>query len=104
MSTNQTALSQSSIQEYTNNLYYPVSIQEFTVANMRGHRVHPTQKPISILEYLINTYTMENEVILDNCMGSGSTGVACKNRNRCFIGIELNETYFKIAQQRILSL
>lgn len=62
---------------------------------------HPTEKPISILEYLIKTYTNENIMVLDNCMGSGSTGVACKNTNRNFIGIELDEEYFKIAKKRI---
>ena len=60
-----------------------------------------TQKPVDLLEYLIKTYTNENEVVLDNCMGSGSTGVACVNTNRKFIGIELDETYFNIAKERI---
>lgn len=64
-------------------------------------RIHPTQKPIELLEYLIKTYTNENEVVLDNCMGSGSTGVACINTNRNFIGIELDEKYFEIAKKRI---
>lgn len=63
--------------------------------------VHPAQKPLELLEYLIKTYTKENDVVLDNTMGSGSTGVACVNTNRDFIGIELDETYFKIAQKRI---
>ena len=62
---------------------------------------HPTQKPVPLLEWLIKTYTNEGETVLDNCMGSGSTGVACKNLNRKFIGIELDEEYFKIAQSRI---
>lgn len=62
---------------------------------------HPTQKPITLLEYLIKTYSNEGDTILDNTMGSGSTGVACVNTNRNFIGIELNEEYFKIAQKRI---
>ena len=65
------------------------------------HRLHPTQKPVALLEYLIKTYTNENEIVLDNCMGSGSTGVACLNTNRNFIGIELNENYFNIAKERI---
>lgn len=64
-------------------------------------RIHPTQKPVALLEYLIKTYTNENETVLDNCMGSGSTGVACLNTNRNFIGIELDENYFKIAKERI---
>lgn len=63
--------------------------------------LHPTQKPVDLLEYLIKTYTQENEIVLDNCMGSGSTGVACLNTNRQFIGIELDQTYFGIAKKRI---
>ena len=63
--------------------------------------MHPTAKPVPLLEYLIKTYTNENEVVLDNCMGSGSTGVACLNVNRKFIGIEKEEKYFNIAKERI---
>lgn len=63
--------------------------------------LHPTQKPVALLEYLIKTYTNENDTVLDNCMGSGSTGVACVNTNRNFIGIELDENYFNIAKERI---
>lgn len=71
-------------------------------ANVIGKQaIHPTQKPVDLLEYLIKTYTNEGETILDNCMGSGSTGVACINTNRNFIGIELDENYFNIAQNRI---
>lgn len=62
---------------------------------------HPTQKPVALLEYLIKTYTNENETVLDNTMGSGSTGVACKNTNRNFIGIEQDKKYFEIAKARI---
>lgn len=62
---------------------------------------HPTQKPVNLCEWLIKTYTNEEDVVLDNCMGSGTTGVACKNLNRNFIGIELDENYFKIAKERI---
>lgn len=68
---------------------------------VRRGSIHPTEKPIPLLEYLIRTYTQEGEVVLDNCMGSGSTGVACINTNRKFIGIELDETYFEIAKKRI---
>lgn len=64
-------------------------------------RLHPTQKPVALIEYLIKTYTNENETILDFTMGSGTTGVACKNLNRNFIGIELDEGYFNIAKKRI---
>lgn len=76
----------------------PISILKF---NSPVHRVHPTQKPVDLLEYLIKTYTQENETVLDNCMGSGSTGVACIHTNRNFIGMELDETYFNIAKNRI---
>ena len=66
-----------------------------------GDRTHDTQKPIKLLEWLIKTYTDENEVVLDNCMGVGSCGVACINTNRNFIGIELDKNYFEIAEKRI---
>jgi site-specific DNA-methyltransferase (adenine-specific) len=89
------------VAEYANDEYYPQSIQEFSIANLRKGRLHPTQKPVALLEYLIKTYTNEGDVVLDNCMGSGSTGVACLNTNRNFIGIELDPTYFDIAQKRI---
>ena len=81
-------------QKFTN---YPINILEF--ANEGG--LHPTQKPVELLEYLIKTYTNEGETVLDNCMGSGSTGIACINTNRNFIGIELDEKYFNIAKERI---
>lgn len=83
------------LQEYTN---YPRNILEF---KRDLPNIHPTQKPVELLEFLIKTYTNENDVVLDNCMGSGSTGVACVNTNRNFIGIELDETYFEIAKNRI---
>ena len=78
----------------------PISILEFSNASQKG-KVHPTQKPVALLEYLIKTYTNEGDTVLDNCMGSGSTGVACLNTNRNFIGIELDENYFNIAKERI---
>jgi site-specific DNA-methyltransferase (adenine-specific) len=62
---------------------------------------HPTQKPVALLEYLIKTYTIEGETVLDNTMGSGSTGVACVNTGRNFIGIEMDDKYFEIAKNRI---
>lgn len=71
------------------------------ISNDNHKSLHPTQKPVALLEYLIKTYTNECETVLDNCMGSGSTGVACKNLNRKFIGIELDENYFNIAKERI---
>lgn len=78
-------------------LRVPRSIQRFN----RERGLHPTQKPVALMEYLIKTYTNEGETVLDFTMGSGTTGVACKNLNRNFIGIELDETYFDIAKQRI---
>lgn len=78
---------------------YPTQVLEFGVVE-RG-TVHPTQKPVALCEYLIKTYTNEGETVLDNCMGSGTTGVACKNLGRKFIGIEKDETYFKTASERI---
>jgi len=78
---------------------YPKSILTFGTDNTKN--VHPTQKPVALFEYLIKTYTNEGELVLDNCMGSGTTGVACKNLNRNFIGIELDAEYFKIAEKRI---
>lgn len=80
---------------------YPVDILYFKTAESEGEVVHPTQKPVALLEYLIKTYTNEGDVVLDNTMGSGSTGVACANTNRYFIGIELDDEYFKIAEERI---
>ena len=78
---------------------YPVTVQEFP-SNMNGS-LHPTQKPVALMEYLIKTYTNESETVLDFTMGSGTTGIAAKNLNRDFIGIELDETYFNIAKERI---
>ena len=76
----------------------PLSILSFP---RDGKRIHPTQKPVALLEYLIKTYTNEGETVLDNCMGSGSTGVACINTGRNFIGYELDEKYFEIAEKRL---
>ena len=84
--------------ESTDGKRNPLSILSFP---RDGNRVHPTQKPVALLEYLIKTYTNEGETVLDNCMGSGSTGVACVNTNRRFIGIELDDKYFERAKQRI---
>jgi len=78
---------------------YPLT--ELNYPKELGRTVHPTQKPVPLLEYLIKTYTIENETVLDFTMGSGSTGCAAKNLNRNFIGIESDKEYFKIAKQRI---
>jgi len=83
-----------------NDDYYPSSILEFSNANQKA-KSHPTQKPVELMEYLIKTYTNEGDVVLDNTMGSGTTGVACVNTNRNFIGMELDDKYFEIAEKRI---
>ena len=80
--------------------YYPRSLLEFSNANNKS-KVHPTQKPVPLFEYLIRTYTNEGETILDNCMGSGTTAIACINTNRNYIGFELDETYYSLANERI---
>jgi len=82
-------------------LRQPSSIQKFNTTEKGIVRFHPTQKPIALMEYLIKTYTNENETVLDFTMGSGTTGVACKNLNRNFIGIEMDDKYFSIAENRI---
>jgi site-specific DNA-methyltransferase (adenine-specific) len=82
-----------------NGTRFPRSVLRFS--NDNHNSIHKTQKPVQLLEYLIRTYTNEGETVLDNCMGSGSTGVACVNLNRNFIGIELDEGYFNIAKKRI---
>ncbi len=79
---------------------YPRSVIVFP-SDKQTCYLHPTQKPVALCEYLIRTYTNEGETILDNCMGSGTTGVACINTNRNFIGMELDENYFNIAKNRI---
>lgn len=94
----------SECKETYNDEYYPQSIQEFTIANLRRDRLHPTQKPVELLEYLIKTYTQEWETVLDFTMGSWSCGVWCVNTNRDFIWIELDENYFNIAKERINKL
>ena len=89
---------------YNENLRFPKVLLTFNARKKECnniHRLHPTQKPIALIEYLIKTYTNENETVLDFTMGSGSTGVAAKNLNRNFIGIEMDETYFNIAKERI---
>jgi site-specific DNA-methyltransferase (adenine-specific) len=78
---------------------YPTSI--IKIKSEHNKNAHPTQKPVALFEYLIKTYTNEGDLVLDNCMGSGTSGVACKNLNRDFIGIEKDPKYFEIAQKRI---
>lgn len=79
---------------------YPITVLNFNGENNRG-KLHPTQKPVTLLEYLVKTYTNPGDLVLDNCMGSGSTGVACVNTGRRFIGMELDPGYFEIAKKRI---
>lgn len=88
--------SKKNTQTHTN---YPTSVLE--IPNPNQGSLHPTQKPVQLFEYLINTYTDEGMVVLDNCMGSGTTAIACLNTNRFFIGFENDENYFNIANQRI---
>lgn len=86
------------IRTINNGERYPLSIQRF---NYCKDKLHPTQKPVALMEYLIKTYTNEGETVLDFTMGSGTTGVACVNLGRDFIGIELDKDYFEIAKKRI---
>ena len=88
------------IMDNFNDDYYPTTIYTLSVGN-RLNKKHPTQKPVPLMEYLIKTYTNEGETVFDGFAGSGTTGVACKNLGRKFIGIELDEHYFNVAQQRI---
>lgn len=101
-------------QEQISEHYGQRSVQEFVVSDekypttdlyfgtgARSKSVHPTQKPVALMEYMIRTYTNEGDTVLDNCMGSGTTGVACANTGRKFIGIERDPGYFEIAQKRI---
>jgi len=83
-----------------NDLYYPTSIIEVPNCANKKDRVHPTQKPVALFEYLILTYTEEGETVLDNCIGSGTTAIACINTGRNYIGIEKEEKYCKIAEER----
>ncbi len=91
---------QDDVKMFNPDLKNPSSIQ-FISTGRRQDLIHPTQKPVKLMEYLIRTYTNEGETVLDNCMGSGSTGVACINTNRNFIGIEKDDKYFEIAKKRI---
>ena len=86
-----------------NGTRYPTQVWKFK-RDILTSNLHPTQKPVALLEELIKTFSNEGDIILDNCMGSGSTGVACMNTNRNFIGIELDEKYFNIATERIIKI
>lgn len=93
--------SEKKVFEYNDTGYrYPTQVWKFQRDCLKSN-LHPTQKPVALLEELIKTFSNKGEIVLDNCMGSGSTGIACINTNRDFIGIELDENYFKIAENRI---
>ena len=79
---------------------YPVDVLQYSTGD-KAKRLHPTQKPVDLLEYLVKTYTNPGETVLDNCMGAGSTGVACMNTGREFVGIELDPEYYQMAKERI---
>ena len=92
---------QSKPKEYKDNgTRYPIEIIKFQ-RDILTSNLHPTQKPLSLCEYLIKTYTNKGDLVLDNCMGSGTTGLACLNTERSFIGIEKEKKYFQIAKQRL---
>ncbi len=96
------AMDKESVRGIPINMSYPKDILKFRACfGDKGKSNHPTEKPVPLIEYLIKTYTNEGEIILDSCMGSGSCGVACRNLNRKFIGIEMDEKYFAIAEERI---
>ena len=93
----QTGLSRKEVVTKSDGRRYPLSIIRFSKEN----GLHPTQKPVPLFEYLIKTYTNKNETVLDNCMGSGTTAIACMNTNRNYIGFELDEDYYELASKRI---
>lgn len=99
-SSNQQKLGVNTTKEYVNKgTRYPSNIIKFSNGNNKN--IHPTQKPVALFEYLIKTYTNKGETVLDNCMGSGTTAIACLNTNRNFIGFEMEKEYFDIANERI---
>ena len=88
--------------EYTTDFKYPKSILEISNANQKN-KLHPTQKPLELMKYLIKTYSNEDDIVLDNCMGSNTTGLACKELNRQYIGIEKEKKYYDVSVNRVLS-
>ena len=89
------------LQQYDSTSRYPRDVIKFSSEKQSSNNLHPTQKPVSLCEYFIKTYSNENDVILDFTMGSGTTGIACLNTNRKFIGIEKDDKYFELANQRM---
>lgn len=92
------------VETHNNGFRYPITVQKFQQKWRRQDQLHPTQKPVALFEYLIKTYTKEGELVLDNCCGSGTTGIACKNTKRNFIQIEQDPNYCKIAKERLNTL
>lgn len=90
--------------KYNPDYVQPSDVLEFNVVPNRKGKLHPTQKPVDLCEWLVKTYSNEGGVVLDNCMGSGTTGVACLNTNRKFVGIELDKDYFNIAKERLAQI
>lgn len=90
--------------QYDPDWVQPSDVLEFNVVPNRNGKLHPTQKPVELLEWLVRTYTNEGDVVLDNCMGSGTTAIACLNTGRKFIGFELDENYYNISQERLKDL
>ncbi len=86
-----------------NDEYYPKAILEFTKADNKDSKLHPTQKSLELIKYLIKTYSNEDDVVMDNCMGSNTTGLACKELNRQYIGIEKDKNYYNVSVSRVLS-
>lgn len=89
--------------QHTNDLYYPQSVIDISNGDKTKENQHPTQKPVALFEYLIETYTNEGDTVFDACIGSGTTCIACINKERHYIGFEINEEYFKMASERVSS-
>ena len=86
---------------YISGLRHAINVIHFNTAECEGKVYHPTKKPVTLCEYLIKTYTNKGETVLDNCIGSGTTAIACMNTNRNYIGFEMDNTYFNIANKRV---
>lgn len=101
-SKNSSNYGESSATTYDSTERYPRSVQLFSTDKQKSS-LHPTQKPVALFEYLIRTYTNEGDTVLDNCMGSGTTAIACMNTNRNYIGFELDKDYYELANERIIN-
>ena len=101
-SKNSSNYGESSATTYDSTERYPRSVQLFSTDKQKSS-LHPTQKPVALFEYLVKTYTNEGDLVLDNCMGSGTTAVACMNTNRNYIGFELDKDYYELANERIIN-